>query len=351
MSIRSLSVAHFLLARVRNNTQEVFLYPHPKWRDPGTGRPLFTLPVTKLHGPPTDDHVQQRAAAVFEHDLGLPASEAPRCEPVTTTLTETHSPTAGVRSAYAVAAVTARVPLARHGRIARAVKGEWLAPADALNIEHLSPTARAVLELALHRTLVPTPPPPALGSAEQRELTALLVAARNGDMDRFGEFVERVRPKMTGQLRKYRLRGVLSAEDAFNKGVVRALERLERFDPAKGTGTSWMWVLTYRAAIDDLRDDGDSAGLAPEAAAALVGRELDPGVLAASNGAVADLLARLEKALAAASPKERKAWAMQVEQEIPYDKVAAALKVPRGTVATWIYKIRQKALAGRTDRA
>lgn len=349
MSHRSVRVLHVVVPRRVGDTTEVLLYPHPTWRDPHTGNRVLALPTTKLAGAATADSVPPRLSAVLEGDLGLPAVATPPWQPLAETRLTTVSPTHNVASEYFVSAVLTRLPLASHGRAARAVRGEWVSPADALGLADLSPTARAVLERAVDRTLLPEPPAPAFGSAEERVLTALLTAARDGDMNKFGQFVERVRAKFTAQLRAYRLNRASSAEDVFGDAVVRALEKLDLFDPTRGTASTWLWTIAFRTAVSGQRHEKKSKELSEGAAAALVSREFDPGTLVSGAGAIAALQDRLAAALKASPRLVRRAWELRVDDGLQYDAVADALGVPKGTVATWIYKIRQKALGPEAD--
>jgi|GEM_PF-3124263 len=348
---RSVRVLHVLVSRrVRGETQ-VLLYPHPRWRDPHSNRALLALPTTKF-ATGTDDSdevVRERLNSVLSGDIGLPTVTLPQWQRAGETRTRVISPTLGVPSTYHIASVFARLPVANHGRAARRLRGEWMSLRTALALDDLSPTARAVFEQQGTDPWCFSTAPPATwpGSASDRALTARLLAARDGDLEEYGLLIEEIKPVLLKRLQRYSCTRMMAnqshnVEDVFADMAVRVLERLESFDPTRGSALMWLWIVARNLAVSQIRHDVRSGELSAERADALASGEKDPGSVVAAREELAELQARLERILNSMPPRVKQAWLMRMQEDRPYKEIAKILKLPVGTVATWIHNIRSQ---------
>lgn len=89
---------------------------------------------------------------------------------------------------------------------------------------------------------------PASTAAGERELA---LKARAGDLDAFGDLVERRTPGLVGFLTRM-MGDPEDARDVAQLTFVRAWERLERYDPAWAFST-WLYRIASNLAIDALR--------------------------------------------------------------------------------------------------
>lgn len=348
MTARSVRVLHVLVSRrVRGETQ-VLLYPHSRWRDPHSDRALMALPTTKFDTGTADaDNISSRLMSILNGDIGLQNCAPPQCQRLGETRLKAISPTHGVPTKYHIVSVFARLPVASHGRAARQLRGEWLSLPSALALDDLSPTARAVFE---HQKTDPwisstAPPNSWSGSASDRAVTARLLAAREGDLEEYGLLIDEIKPMLQRRLQNASCTRTLSnrshdVEDVFADMTVRVLENLESFDPTRGSALMWLWIIARNLAVSHLRHNGRMIALSPEKSETLADAEGDPGSLVAARDEVTDLQFRLERILSNATPEMKRVWAMRMQEHRPYKEIAKILKLPVGTIATWIRKIR-----------
>lgn len=347
MPAREVGVLHVLFPRRIGGETQVLLYKHPKWRR-AEGAPMLALPTTAL-AEPAADTVRAGIGSVLATDLKLPEVVPHGWRPFADVNEHAVSPTKGVPSAYHIRPVLSRLPAVTHARAVTRAEACWLSPRAALARADLSPTARAVLSRVRSEELLP-PLPPAEeheGSALAPRIAARLAAARDGDMNEFALVVRELEPQFVARLRRSATTRALrphDLEDAVADGFAHALEHLEGFDPWLGSGPGWLWTIARNAAVDRLRRTGRAGALPPETADPRTDRS-DPTEELVASEELALHRARVEAALQQVPPKLRTAWALWAADEMTYDEIAAKLRVPRGTVATWVSRIRQLALA------
>lgn len=348
MPERSVHVLHVLVPRRVAGETQVFLHDHPLWRESPSGRPLLALPTTKLPRRRTGDPVGGRLRAVLNDDLGLPELGVTRWHPFAEVETRTVSPTQGVVSRYRIAPVLTRLPAITHGRAVRKASGRWLPLPVALARPDLSPTARAVLQRVDAGELLPPPPLAAdLAATGERGIAARLAAARDGDMEQFAAVVRELEPVLTQRLRGAACTRALASrlhdlEDVVAIAFAAALEHLEQYDRCRGSASGWLWIIARNAAVSLLRRDGRTTGLTPEMAQSLADSD-DPTAFVETREETANMQTQLDAALEQATPMMRRAWALRMNEGRPYAEIAKLLKVPFGTVATWIRRIKQMA--------
>jgi RNA polymerase sigma-70 factor (ECF subfamily) len=131
---------------------------------------------------------------------------------------------------------------------------------------------------------------------------------------------------LRGYLRQL-LRDVAAAEDVLQQVMVEAWERGARFDPERGSLTSWLMMMARSRAIDHLRRDIPEPNDPVATAAIIDGRspDIDPAEQLSEQWRVAHLLTKLPR-------QEAQMLRMRFQLEMSQSEIAAHTGVPLGTV-------------------
>ncbi|GGN62217.1 RNA polymerase sigma factor SigK [Actinoplanes lobatus] len=171
--------------------------------------------------------------------------------------------------------------------------------------------------------LTPVPGP---GTAPGAEV--LLAAVARGDEKAFGRLYDLVAPRVYGLVRRV-LRDPAQAEEVAQEVLVEVWRTAARFDPERGSATSWVFTIAHRRAVDRVRAEQAAAERVVKVGVASIGTPYDE---------VADeVTGRLERqqvrhCLDVLTEVQREAVTLAFYQGHSYPQVSELLRVPLPTV-------------------
>ena len=179
---------------------------------------------------------------------------------------------------------------------------------------------------------------------------ALLIRARNGDREAFGELVERHQRRVWRVCRQYL--GPADAGAAAQDALVKAYLSLPTFD-GRSAFTTWVTRIAINTCLDELRRrrreglraDGDGDAADPDPLAVLPDGAAGPEELSIQRQAVVRLAA-LELGL---PDRQREIFRLRFYAELELDEIAGALGVHVGTVKTQLHRAVHRLREGLGD--
>jgi len=160
--------------------------------------------------------------------------------------------------------------------------------------------------------------------------TALLGAAKNGDLDAFEALVRAHTPAVYAHAMRF-FGEPAAAEDVVQEVWIKVYRSLRTFDE-RAKFSTWLFRITRNACLDAVRA-GKRRPLT-----------LDPLDTIAAPGDLADevaLSASLERAIASLPPEDRDAFSAVALFGLTYADAAQALGVPAGTVKSRVFRARR----------
>ncbi len=168
---------------------------------------------------------------------------------------------------------------------------------------------------------------------------ALVMRARNGDREAFGELVARHQRRVWMVCRQYV--GVDEADAVAQDSLVKAFTGIANFD-GRAAFSTWLTRIAINSCLDQLRrrrresvvdgpvDDGERSGFALEVADTQAG----PEEASMQKQAMASLAVG-ERAL---PPRQREIFRLRFYAEMELEQIAEALGVHVGTVKTQLHR-------------
>jgi RNA polymerase sigma-70 factor (ECF subfamily) len=160
----------------------------------------------------------------------------------------------------------------------------------------------------------------------------LLQAVGRGDEPAFARLYDLVAPRVYGLARRI-LRDPAYAEEVAQEVLVEVWRSATRFDPGKGSATSWIFTIAHRRAVDRARSEQAGAARARRVAAGAAQTPYDEVV----EQATANLeQQQVRRCLQGLTDLQREAITMAYYGGYTYREVARLLNVALGTIKTRI---------------
>ena len=166
---------------------------------------------------------------------------------------------------------------------------------------------------------------------DDEQLSRLLTAiGRDRDTAAFNLLFALLAPRLRAFLSR-RGGDTVIAEDALQETFVNIWRKAHLYEPAKASGATWVYTVARNARIDLLR-----RACRPEADPDDPSFTADPLRSPVQDIALAQDSARLGVALAALPPEQREVLQLAFFAEQAHSEIAAALRLPLGTVKSRI---------------
>ncbi len=176
----------------------------------------------------------------------------------------------------------------------------------------------------------PAGPGPGLPEGKDLGLDGLLILVARGDEGAFANLYDQVAGPVYGLIRKV-LRDPSHSEEVAQDALLEVWRSASRFDPAKGSGASWVMMIAHRRAVDRVRS-----------AVAAAERERRSSVPLASADEVAETVEaslereRVRRCLDALTELQRESITLAYYGGHSYREVAGLLGITLGTIKTRI---------------
>jgi len=140
-----------------------------------------------------------------------------------------------------------------------------------------------------------------------------------------------------------------TAEDLAQETFIKVLNNIDRYRP-EFKFSSWLFKIANNITIDHLRRrqlDTISMEGAPDAVTAESARATSIAVASSAPSALEQMESRelggaIEKAIAKLRPEYRACIILRHVEDYSYDEIAEIVKLPLGTVKTYIHRARQE---------
>ena len=159
-------------------------------------------------------------------------------------------------------------------------------------------------------------------------LNDLLTAVARGNERAYDAVYDLTSGWVLGVARKV-LRDPAQAEEVMQEVMLEVWRLASRFDPARGSGTSWVMTLAHRRAIDRVRSERSHAIRELRAATAVI--DYDDVIEAVETSLDAQ---RVQRCLASLTRLQHECVSLAYYGGYTYREVAEMLGVPAGTVKT-----------------
>ena len=162
------------------------------------------------------------------------------------------------------------------------------------------------------------------------DLDKLLTHVAKGDQAAFEMLYDRLAASVYGLIRKV-LRNPSQAEEVTQEVLLEVWRTASRFDPARGSASTWVLTIAHRRAIDRVR--AEEAATAREQRSAEVPATVDEVAETVEASMDAE---RLRRCLAGLTELQRESITLAYYGGYSYAQVAALLNTALGTIKTRI---------------
>lgn len=169
-------------------------------------------------------------------------------------------------------------------------------------------------------------PPRSTGEIEQA-----LLACAAGDKSALRRIYDAESPRMLGVAQRLLKRRAL-AEEAVQDAFVLIWRHAARFDPARGAGLTWIYAILRNRSLSILRDERRTETSDTPLAEETASEEDDPETVMSKLSDASALRACLELL----PPQRRSLVLLAFVQGLTHGEIAGRLKMPMGTVKSWI---------------
>ena len=166
--------------------------------------------------------------------------------------------------------------------------------------------------------------------AEAPALDGLLQRAARRDETAFAALYDRVSARVYGLILRV-LRDPAQSEEVAQEVFLDVWERAGRFDPGRGTATTWIMTIAHRRAVDRVRSEQSHRDRMDRVGAGAVLPAFDLVATAVEDRAERE---QVQRAMDNLTDLQRQAIELAYFGGLPYREVAERLGAPLGTVKT-----------------
>ncbi len=169
------------------------------------------------------------------------------------------------------------------------------------------------------------------GPLPDEEVTQIVRACATGDRAALRRLFETEAPRMIGVAERMLRRRAL-AEEAMQDAFVQVWRKAGAFDPALGSGRSWLYAILRNRCLNILRDENRTDLMGEDQRHEEASEEDDPETAVLKLGEASRLRACLERL----EPQRRQAIVLAYTRGLSHGELAGRLGLPLGTIKSWI---------------